>query len=412
MTTLLGRFCLHQFFHWFAVGIILPVQILFLMSKGADLFQVGFCLSVYSAMVFLFELPTGGLADQIGRKTVYFISSAIAITGTLVFLLLSDNVVFLFIAFGFKGVARSLSTGTIDAWFVDRFKDQSPDGDLQKAFAVVGIWLPLGLGAGTLIGGVLPFASVAVHWEQYSLNLVIMLIAELWVVFYTIIRIDEPGHEFDKRLWKSFQNLPLVLSDALKFGIQHTRILLLMLATLCWGLSISGIEGFWQPQVKWILGSEEQSWIFGLLSAGYFIASAAGSAIITPVCRLFGNRYILVLVLFRVTMGISFVVLSIQTGIWGFAFLYLFMFFQNGMLNSPHQSLFHDLIPNEKRSTLVSLESLFLSIGGITGSLSLGWIANTKSIPFAWTIAGVVFSASSVFYLVFAGMNKKRKKGI
>ena len=380
---------------------------LFFLSRGLNLFQVGICLSIYSGMILLFELPTGGLADQIGRKTVYLISKFISICGVSLFLLLSDTKGIMFVAFGLMGIARSLSSGTIDAWFVDRFKDISPKGDLQKAFAKVGVWIPMGLALGTLVGGGLPMISSRLGWERYTLNLLLMLIAYLWVAIYTIIWIDESGQQFDKRLLNSFQNLPQVLSDAFQYGFRHQTVLLLMAATLFWGIGVVAIESFWQPQVKWILGSEEQSWIFGLLSTGYFAASALGNTLITPICRLFRNRYALVLVVFRITMGFSFFFLAYQTNIWGFAFFYLFLFLQNGLLNSPHQSLFHGLIPSEKRSTLISLESLFMSIGGMASGIGTGWMADNLSIPFAWQIAGLLFGGSSLCYLWFMRIEKK-----
>ncbi len=191
------------------------------------------------------------------------------------------------------------------------------------------------------------------------------------------------------------------MKDAFQSGFRHPQILMLICATAFWGFSICGLESFWQPQVKSILGSENQTWIFGLLGGGYFFAAALGSVIITPICLFFNKRYALILFIFRFTMGVSFIILAYQTTIYGFGFFYLFLFMQNGMLNSPHQSLFHQIIPSEKRSTMISLESLFMSIGGMGGGLILGWLANTESIQFAWIVAGIFFACSGLCYLLF-----------
>ncbi len=403
----LRKFSLHQFFHWFAVGTIIPVTTLFLISRGLDLFQVGLCLAVYSGMVFLFELPTGGLADQIGRKTVYLISSAISITSLVILLLPIGTTLLVFIGFGMMGIARSLSTGTIDAWFVDNFNAVNPGGNLQKAFARVGFWIPFGLGLGTLLGGVLPMLSEYLHCGRYTFNLATMLLVHFWNAIYTKIWINEKIDLKGKGVLSSFQNLPLVLKDAFEFGLRNKALFLLLLATLFWGFSIISIENLWQPRVKGILGSEEQSWIFGLLATGYFIASSVGSLLVTFICRLLRDRYVIVLVLFRLTMGASFWLLSLQIGILGFALFYFLLFLQNGMLSSPHQSLFHELVPDEKRSTLISLESLFMSVGAMVGSALLGWQAETYSIAITWITAGIIFSASSLLYLVFSGIKNR-----
>lgn len=379
---------------------------LFFLSKGLNLFEAGVVFSMHGIMIILLELPTGGLADQIGRKTVYLISSAIVVLAIAVFLSFSHITIFLYIAFGMMGAARSLSTGTIDAWFVDEFKKVEPDGDLQKAFAVAGIFTPAGLALGTLVGGGLPLLSTFLQWERYTLNLVMMLIAYLWVTLYTIVWITEHSHRFNNSLRSSFQNLPQVLNDAFQYGFQHKAIFLLMTAILCWGVSVASLESLWQPQVKWILGSEEKSWVFGLLSSGYFAAAAMGNVIITPICRLFKNRYAVVLVFFRVTMGISFFLLAYQTGILGFGFAYLFLFLQNGFIKSPHEKLFHELVPDEKRSTMISIQSMFMGIGGVAGNMGLGWVANNQSIPFAWNLAGIIFCSSSLLYVWFSLIEK------
>ncbi len=75
---LLRLFTFNQSFHWFMTGLLIPVLTLLLLKKGLSLFQVGIALGVYSGFAILFELPTGGLADSIGRKRVYLISLVVS----------------------------------------------------------------------------------------------------------------------------------------------------------------------------------------------------------------------------------------------------------------------------------------------------------------------------------------------
>ena len=401
-------FGIHQFIHWFSIGIIIPILTLFLMSKGLDLFQVAICLSISTVAIFLFELPTGGLADQIGRVKVYLISIFFSLSA-ISLLLFSDHIILLMAAMGLLGIARSLSTGTIDAWFIDQFQKLSPKGDLQASLAKIEIGITMGLGLGSLLGGVLPMLSVQANLERYTINIIFIICSYLLVALFTIIWIREPKGTAYDGIINGFSNLPVVLKDAFHFGFRNPGIFLLISATAFWGFSISGLEAFWQPQVKTILGSEEQSWIFGILGGGYFFAAALGSIIITPICRFFKQRYAVILFFFRFTMGISFIALAYQTKLWGFGLFYFVLFMQNGMLNSPHQSLFHEIVPSEKRSTLISLESLFMSLGALGGGPMLGWLANTESIRFAWIIAGIVFAGSGICYLLFNHFSKVKK---
>lgn len=397
---LIRIFGIHQFFHWGSIGIIIPVLTLILMQKGLDLFQVGIFIAINTATIFLLELPTGGLADQIGRVKVYLISTVFSVLA-MVLLLVDDHMIFVYIAAVMLGVARSLSTGTLDAWFIEQFQHLSPKGRLQVALAKIEVWITLGIGCGALLGGVLPMIGTWFGLDLYTLNIALIALINLSVAIYTIIRIRESRAYQSQGFLRGFSTLPVVLKDAIHFGFGHSGVLLLITATAFWGFSIVGLENYWQPQVKSILGSAKQSWIFGLLSGGYFFAAAFGSIIITPISCFFKHRYAMILMLFRAIMGISFIILAYQTTIWGFGLVYFVLFMQNGMLNSPHQSLFHKIVPDDKRSTLISLESFMMSIGAMAGSLILGWIANYHTISTSWIVAGVVFTGSGLCYLAF-----------
>jgi DHA1 family quinolone resistance protein-like MFS transporter len=134
-------FSLNQSFHWFIIGLIIPVIALLQLEKGLNLFQIGIVAAIYGGTVILLELPTGGLADAIGRKRVYLISLVMLFLAGLI-ILIAWNFTTMIIGFFFWGVARTLSSGSLDAWFVDEFNRIEPEGNLQEALAKVGIFIP------------------------------------------------------------------------------------------------------------------------------------------------------------------------------------------------------------------------------------------------------------------------------
>ena len=54
-----------------------PIYPLFLLSRGLDLFQMNLVLGTYLIAVFLFEVPTGVVADYFGRKASFLASCAV-----------------------------------------------------------------------------------------------------------------------------------------------------------------------------------------------------------------------------------------------------------------------------------------------------------------------------------------------
>lgn len=409
---LLFVYTLNQTFHWFIVGLMIPVMALLQLEKGLDLLQIGITIAVYSGTVILFELPTGGLADAIGRKRVYSISLVMSFLSGLV-ILIAWNLYTMVVGTFLMGVARALSSGTIDAWFVDEFNKIEPEGNLQAALAKVGTFIPGGLGVGSLIGGLLPMSlgkitSQVPGFGIYSANLIAinaLVIVQFLLTSILVIEHLHPDRSSD--IWSGFKRTPEVISTSMQYGVKNRVILMLLVSTLAWGLGLSGLENLWQPQVKDILGSDSQTWIFGLLSTGYFLAGSLGYILITPVCKLFNDNYSRVLFGARLLMGTFFLLLALQGRLIGFAVFYLTLFVFNGMSNPPHAALFNAQIPEAQRSTLLSFESFFLQVGGLLGSLVMGYTANTVSIRTAWFAGAGVWGVSSLVYLFLPMMAGK-----
>ncbi|MBT3316299.1 MAG: MFS transporter [Anaerolineae bacterium] len=402
---LLRLFTFNQSFHWFMTGLLIPVLTLLLLKKGLDLFQVGIALGIYSGFAILFELPTGGLADSIGRKRVYLISLVVSFGAITCLLFAQGFTVLLIFGFMLMGAARALSSGTLDAWFVDEFWKIDPNGNLQAALAKAGIFIPIGLGIGALLGGVLPMTLGKITaqvsgFDIYSANLLVVLFLQILQFFMTSTLISDPRSTASKGgIMDGLRQFPTVISDSVQYGFKNRIVFLLVLSTAAWGLGISGVELLWQPQAKSILGSDSQTWIFGVMSAGYFIASGLGSVIITPISKLFNNNYQNLLALFRFLMGATLVILAMQANITPFIGLYWLLFIFNGVMNSPHAALFNDNIPEEQRSTLLSFEALMLQIGGLLGSVGLGYLSDNFSIPAAWFFGAGILALSSFFYI-------------
>ena len=401
---LLRLFIFNQSFHWFMIGLMIPILTLLLLKKGLDLFQIGTALGLYSGFVILFELPTGGLADSIGRKRVYQISLVASIIA-MTFLLFAQGFITLAIGFAFMGIARALSSGTMDAWFVDEFHKIDRNGNLQAAFAKAGVFIPLGLGLGSLLGGVLPMTMGKItaripNFDIYSANILAILILGMLQFFFTSVLIHDPRSETgNSSILEGLKQFPAVISDSIQYGFKNRIVFLLVLSTAAWGLGISGVELLWQPQVKSILGSDSQTWIFGLMSAGYFLASALGSFIASPLCKLFRNNYQGVLAGARFLMGGTLFILALQVDIIGFIGLYWGLFIFNGVMNSPHAAIFNDNIPEDQRSTLLSFESVVMQVGGLIGSIGLGYLSQNFSITIAWFVGAGILALSSLCYI-------------
>ena len=100
------------------------------------------------------ELPSGGLADALGRKPVLVLAGALGIASTGV-LLVRPNVALLALAFAVQGVSRALDSGPLQSWFVDEALDADPHADLERDLCRADVVICAAIGAGALLGSAL-----------------------------------------------------------------------------------------------------------------------------------------------------------------------------------------------------------------------------------------------------------------
>ncbi len=62
---------------WLGPGFLAPLLVLVLRDRGFSLAQVGMLFAVYGITTAVLELPTGGLADALGRRAVLAASAVL-----------------------------------------------------------------------------------------------------------------------------------------------------------------------------------------------------------------------------------------------------------------------------------------------------------------------------------------------
>jgi len=143
---------------WFPTGVTVPVLVLLLTRRGLSLGQVGAVLALYGVTAAVLEVPTGGLADTVGRRPVLVAAAACSAVGT-AGLAGAVGGVEIALALVVMGAARALDSGPLQAWFVDAVHAVDPGADLKPGLSRAGAASAAALGAGSLAGGWL--ASVA-----------------------------------------------------------------------------------------------------------------------------------------------------------------------------------------------------------------------------------------------------------
>lgn len=391
---------------WFATSLPAALGILIIQSRGFSLSQAGIFLGIYSLTIVLLEVPTGGLADAVGRKRVALLAYAVTALGSAAYFFAYSGWAFA-LAFALNGVGRALSSGALDAWFVDAVQAVDAEIDLQPLLARAGIFSLLALGLGTLAGSTLPmlFSGLPADGTALLTPLTTPLIGAFafFVLAFlaTLLLVREDRGHLESAGWlDGVRAAPQMVTTAFTLSRRDPTIVLLVTATMASAFAILSLELLWQPRFAAILGGTvNNSIVFGVIMAGNFVAGMLGNMLAPAAARRLGKRYGLLAALFQFLRGLGVIALALQTLLFPATVIFWLVYLGMGVVNSPHATLLNRQIPARHRSSMLSVDSLLGYVGGLISSVTLGFVAERVGIGFAWGAAGAVLLLSALLYL-------------
>lgn len=367
---------------WFPTGLVVPVLILMLGARGLPLNQVGQVMALYSVVTLSLELPTGGLADAWGRKPVIVASAVMQGLGLLL-LTLFGNLSVVLIAIAVLGAARALSSGPVESWFVDSLVNPGP-GVVESGLARGQIAESLALGAGAVVGGLLPALGVGLPAEGdgfIALSIPFAVAAAMTVAFAVAALLLITSQ-------KSRVRTPVgsTVSGAVRQAVGDAPLRRVLLVAVCLGVLLSGVELLAPNAFADLLGgTTEASGLYGALTAAAFGFAAAGAALST---RLPGRRAKVAALAFLVGAGLVTVISVPHVAVAAIAFLGFYIVI--GVQGPVMAGLLHSRVQSRMRSTMMSVESLALQAGGAVASLVVGALAARVNL-----LAGFGFIAAA-----------------
>jgi MFS family permease len=151
------RFVLLGALRWLPVGVVLPFLVITPIARGHSLGAVGAVFAVHSAVALLLELPSGALADAIGRRRVMLAGAALT-TASLAVFAVAESVPAFMASLALLAAGRALISGALEAWYVDALRLLDPAAPLARGLSRASAAEALALGVGALAGGALAAA--------------------------------------------------------------------------------------------------------------------------------------------------------------------------------------------------------------------------------------------------------------
>ncbi|NRQ33737.1 MFS transporter [Nonomuraea sp. NN258] len=403
---------------WFPVGMTIAPMILLFTERGMSLAAIAGFFAAHSLTAAALELPTGGLSDVLGRRTVLAAAGLLNLTA-LVLQGLGTSAWVLTCGMILMGAGRALSSGPAEAWYVDIVHARSGSAaDLRPGLARGKAATSAALAVGTLLGGAVPWLlasgpDLGARLEEATSGLVLplsvpMLLAaavEVVFVLYVLAALREPARPAATARGL-LRGIPATVADGLRLGARDALVRRILLSAGAAGSGLAAVELLTPGRVATLTGaSESGAVVFAMLACAGFVCSGLGSHLAPLIARLAGSgeRAVLVslgmsasgLLLLGATAAATGLVATVLA-VAGYALIYLGL----GSAGPSENDLLHRRVTSAGRATALSVQSLALQlIGALTGLL----VGVLPPGPIPWLLGGVVLAAGALLWVRRSG---------
>jgi len=365
-----------------AASLIWGINTIFLLDAGLSNLEAFAANAFFTAGMVIFEVPTGVVADTVGRRASYLLGTLTLAASTLLYVLLwaveapfwQWAIASILIGLGF-----TFFSGAVEAWLVDALGATGFQGDLDDVFSKGQIVSGVAMLTGSVAGGfIAQQVGLGVPFVLRAVVLVVMFVAA-----FLLMRDLGFTPERGKRVVDEMRQ---IVSDSVAFGWRVPAVKWLMVEALFAGGV--GIYAFYalQPYLLELWGDPEAYQIAGLVAAIVAGAQIAGGFVAPWIRRLFHRRtsaLIVIAVLNVATLGAialadSFWAVTSLIACWGLLFA----------ASMPiRQAYLNGLIPSRQRATILSFNSLASSTGGVWAQPVLGRAADVWSYPASYALS-------------------------
>lgn len=389
----------------YITGLLVPVFSLLLIDKGATLSKLSILIGIYSFSVIVLELPTGIMADIIGRKKTFCLSLIVSLIFSVV-ILLSNGLVILYLGMLLYGLNRAISSGSFEALFIDSYINEFGKDRLHVVTTRINVIDTLGLSAGALTGGYLPeisskyFSSIG----MYDLSLIVRIILIFIILIFAMVYIKETVVNENKKQVSLLEHI----KNSSNIVIENKNIICIFISVFSTGFLFSSLETYWQPHFISLMPDNDAMFLLGVMAFIYFAAAMAGNIIYGRVFSKLNTKKMYMLL--RSILAMVLIITASQTNMVLFMVFYSLIYLFFGMANIPENVILNREIPNEFRASVLSLNSLILQIGVLFGSFINSIIINYSTIPGLWFMAsGVIITTILIIYKKLMSVQIKKE---
>ncbi|MEM9953446.1 MAG: MFS transporter [Chloroflexota bacterium] len=186
------------------------VYALILLNRGLNLFQITTIESIVIGTIFVMEVPTGIIADRIGRKWSIIASTLFMMFAEFLFLFANSYPMYIIVAI-LTGTGFAFASGAIEATVYDSLPEENRDDLMKRAMGRINSWSGIAFFIAPLVGAfIIADGSPNNYTVAIALTVIALVIGLLISLF-----LEEPPTDWDAERTSSL--------DIFKEGIAEVR---------------------------------------------------------------------------------------------------------------------------------------------------------------------------------------------
>jgi DHA3 family tetracycline resistance protein-like MFS transporter len=369
--------------------------IYFVTIAGLNPLQMVLVGTTLELVIFIFEVPTGVIADTHSRRLSIIIGVFLIGSGFVVQALLS-NFLWILCAQVLWGVGYTFTSGALQAWISDEIGEENATAAFLHATQQ------------EQLGGLIAVGLSVLIASLWLLQIPMLLGGILFWVLGGYLLVFMPETGFSKS-FNAGSNNWLAMRSTLKHGFLMIRkrpvLFRILLVGFFFGLYSEGLDRLWVPHlidrfqlpvqgqavlVGWIAGMKATGMIltyFSTLGMRKFIKKNASPGRVTM--SILSMSGLLVL---------SIVIFVISKQIWLTFLIFVFISVLRDMISPLYIAWVNHRLDSSSRATVLSMSSLVDSFGQISGGPIVGLIAQQGTIQ-AGLLSSALLLSPVVYFL-------------
>ncbi len=373
------NFC--QRFHLYVHAVAL-----LLLARGLTLVQISLIESIMIFTIFLMEVPTGVLADRVGRKWSIFASTLLLMSGEVIFIFARSFEWYIFIAL-LTGTGFAFASGAVEALVYDSLPEEGREEAMKRAMGRLGFYAQIAFVIAPIIGGlIIGDAGVDKFIPAIALTAAALLIGAV-----VCLTLREPASYTSEKKPGSMT----LLRDGVRLLRHHQRLRRLAMLVVFTAPFTGAIVTTLAP--PYLVQNEVAPFAVGVaLSVGSLLAALTQRYAYKFEQWLGQARAIAVLILLP---GALYWLFAVVVGPFATLFAVILIYGLNDMKGPLFSAYQNALIESKNRATVLSLISMFTSLFLALGMPIYAALAE-HSLSFTFLVMGAVIILAALILRV------------